>query len=106
MNQINEDECDYIIEQKLPKQVERDYLEDKQFRIVKMEHFLDATNTPFPYRSFYLPLREVEMQMKYNPYYILKHVVRRTNESTEVCVEKDKCILESNDNYLNEEIEL
>ena len=57
MNQINEDECDYIIEQKLPEQVERDYLEDKHFRIVKMEHFLDATNTPFPYRSFYLPLR-------------------------------------------------
>ena len=59
-DQIDESECDYLIEQKLVEQVEPDYLQDPRFKVVVMKHFVDATRTPFPYRSFYVPLKEVE----------------------------------------------
>lgn len=95
-----------MIEQKLPEQVERDYLQDPHFRVVKMEHYLDATNTPFPYRSFYIPLKEYQMRMRYNPYYLLKRVAKIEEEPIEVCAEEDKCVLQSNDEYINEEIDL
>ena len=106
LQQINESECDYLIEQKLPVQVERDYLKDPEWRVVKMEKYLDSTNTPFPYRSLFVPLREYEMRLQYNPYYLLKRIGRQNEEPVEVCVEKDTCILQSNEEYLDEEIDL
>lgn len=86
--------------------MERDYLEDKDFRVVKMSEYLDATNTPFPYRSFYIPIKEYVKKMRYNPYYILKRVSRNEEAPVEVCVEEDKCVLQSSDEYVNEEVDL
>ena len=65
---MDEEECDFLIEQRLEEQVERDYLEDARFRVVEMVPFLDLKRTEFPYRSFYVPLEAFEKHLKYNPY--------------------------------------
>ena len=86
--------------------MERDYLEDNDFRVVKMDHYLDSSNTPFPYRSFYIPIKDYEMKMKYNNYYLIKRVNQRVVDPVEVCIEEDQCVLQSNEEYLDEEVDL
>ena len=108
---IPESDCDYIIEQRLKQQVERDYLEDANFRVALSIPFLDASSTRFPYRSFYYPLDGYEKQLRYNPYYLLRRVVkengeREQKEEMEIQLEKDKIVLPSSEEYLNEESEL
>jgi len=71
---VPESDCDYLIDQKLPKQVEPNYLEDSHFRMVLSLPFLDSTHTAFPYRSFYVSIDDYEKRLKYNPYYLLRRV--------------------------------
>ena len=109
---IPESDCDYIIEQRLKQQVERDYLEDANFRVALSIPFLDASSTQFPYRSFYYPLDAYEKQLRYNPYYLLRRVAKEDIEKREekgemeIQLEKDKIVLPSSEQYLNEENEL
>lgn len=105
-DQIDESECDYLIEQKLVEQVEPDYLQDPRFKVVVMKHFVDATRTPFPYRSFYVPLKEVEEKIQYNPYYLVRRVSMKEEAPVEVCIGEDQCVLESSDEYLEKDDEL
>ena len=93
--------CDFLVEQRLAEQVEPDYLEDARFRVVEMERFLDLERTEFPYRSFYVPLEAFEKHVKYNPYYLARRVgEKKEEEGVEICLEEDKCVLESSDEYL------
>lgn len=102
--QIDEDSCDFLVEQRLAEQVEPDYLEDARFRVVAMERFLDLERTEFPYRSFYVPLEAFEKHVKYNPYYLARRVgEKKKEEGVEICLEEDTCVLESSDEYLEGE---
>ena len=105
--QIDEDSCDFLVEQRLAEQVEPDYLEDGRFRVVAMERFLDLERTEFPYRSFYVPLEAFEKHVKYNPYYLARRVgekkKKEEEEGVEICLEEDTCVLESSDEYLEGE---
>lgn len=106
---IPESDCDYIIEQRLKKQVERDYLEDPNFRVVLSIPFLDASSTKFPYRSFYFPLDAYEKHLRYNPYYLLRRVIKGEEgekKEVEIQLEKDQVVLHSVEEYLNEETDL
>ena len=70
---------------------------------------MDKTRTPFPYRSFYLPLPGVEEKVRYNPYYLARRVAKKEAEPAEpaeVCVGEDQCVLESSKEYLDVEEEL
>ena len=101
--QVSEDVCDFLIEQKLPEQVEPDYLKDSRFQVVESVPFLDLTRTEFPYRSFYVPLAAYEKHLHYNPYYLARRVGRKAEEgSPEISFEEDQCVLESSDEYLEE----
>lgn len=86
--------------------MEPDYLQDPRFRVVEMTQYMDKTRTPFPYRSFYLPLPGVEEKVRYNPYYLARRVMKKEAEPAEVCVGEDQCVLESSKEYLDVEEEL
>ena len=68
--------------------------------------FLDTTRTPFPYRSFYVPVEQYVKQMKYNPYYVLRRVKRNEDVNIELPIKEDHIVLQSNEDYLNEDTEL
>lgn len=101
---VPEAECDYLIDQKLPKQVEPDYLRDPSFKVVLSLPFLDSTNTAFPYRSFYVSLDDYEKHLRYNPYYLLRRVKEEdTMGEKEIQIKEDQLILQSSEAYLDEE---
>lgn len=102
---VDEKKCDYLIERRLKKQVERDYLQDPDFRVVLSLPFLDATETPFPYRSFYIGIDDYEKHMRYDPYYLLRRV-RYEEDKEEIQIGKEKVVLQSSEDYLSEEVEL
>ena len=101
---VPESDCDYLIDQKLPKQVEPNYLEDSHFRMVLSLPFLDSTHTAFPYRSFYVSIDDYEKRLKYNPYYLLRRVKEEdTMKEQEIQVDKDQLVFQSSEAYLDEE---
>ena len=100
---VPESECDYLIDQKLPKQVERNYLEDSHFRMVISLPFLDSTHTAFPYRSFYVSIDDYEKHLRYNPYYLLRRVKEEEFvKEQEIQVDQDQLVLQSSETYLDE----
>lgn len=86
---VDEKKCDYLIERRLKKQVERDYLQDPDYRVVLSLPFLDATETPFPYRSFYIGIDDYEKHMHYDPYYLLRRV-RYGEDKEEIQIGKER----------------
>ena len=101
--QVSEEECDFLVEQRLAQQVEPDYLEDPRFRVVMSIPFLDLNRTQFPWRSFYLPIAAFERHWRYNPYYLARRAgAGKQGEEEEICLEEDRCVLESSDEYLEE----